>query len=76
MCGKFHTPLQMVHAWVVIIGVKVDYRQTDRQTNSLTPYTRVCGFFLSVKFATPYLLRSQGYEYDKELPSWYDHYLI
>ena len=24
----------------------------DRQTNTLTPYTGVCGFFLSVKFAT------------------------
>ena len=27
-------------------------RQTDKQTNSLTPYTGVCGIFLSVKFAT------------------------
>ena len=27
-------------------------RQTDRQTNSLTPYTEVCGFFLTMKFAT------------------------
>ena len=35
-----------------IIGVKVCNRQTDRQTNSLTPYTGACGFFLSVKFAT------------------------
>ena len=35
-------------------------RQTDRQTNSLTPYTEVCGFFLSVKFLLPYLLCSQG----------------
>ena len=26
--------------------------QTDRRTNFLTPYTGVCGFFLSVKFAT------------------------
>ena len=26
--------------------------KTDRQTNSLTPYTEVCRFFLSVKFAT------------------------
>ena len=32
-------------------------RQTDRQTNTLAPYTGVCGFFLSVKFAT-YLLAS------------------
>ena len=31
-----------------IIGVKVDHRET----NSLSPYTGVCGFFLSVKFAT------------------------
>ena len=29
----------------------------DRQTNSLTPYTGVCRFFLSVKFAT-FLLTS------------------
>ena len=27
-------------------------RQTDKQTNSLTPFTGVCRFFLSVKFAT------------------------
>ena len=25
---------------------------TERQTNSVTPYMGVCGFFLSVKFAT------------------------
>ena len=30
-----------------IIGVKVYHRQA----NSLTPYTGVCGFFISVKFA-------------------------
>ena len=35
-----------------IIGVKFGNRKTDRQTNSLAPYTGVCGFFLSVKFAT------------------------
>ena len=29
--------------------------RTDRLTNSLTPYTRLCGFFLSVKFATSLL---------------------
>ena len=33
-------------------------RQTDRQTNSLTPNTGVCGFFLRVEFAN--LLRSHG----------------
>ena len=38
-----------------IIGVKVGNRGTDRQTNSLTPYTWVCRFFLSVKFATSLL---------------------
>ena len=38
-----------------IIEVKIWYRQTDRQTNSLTPYTGVCGFFLQVKFATSLL---------------------
>ena len=30
-------------------------RQTDRQTNSLTTYMGVCGFFLSVKYATSLL---------------------
>ena len=34
-----------------IIWVKVCNRLTDRQTNSLTPFTGMCGFF-SVKFAT------------------------
>ena len=38
-----------------IIGVEFGNRQTDRQINSLTPFTRVCGFFLSVKFATSLL---------------------
>ena len=36
----------------VIIEVKICYRQTDRLTNSLTPYTGVCGFFLQVEFVT------------------------
>ena len=31
------------------LGVKFGNRQTDKQTNSLTPYTGVCGNFLSVK---------------------------
>ena len=35
-------------------------RQTDKQTNSLTPYTRVCGFFLSVKFVTSLLASLAG----------------
>ena len=47
-----------------IIGVKVYHRrtdrQTDRQTNSLTPYTGVCGFFLLVKFATSLLASLAG----------------
>ena len=30
-------------------------RQTDRQTNSLTPFRGVCRFFLSVKFTTSLL---------------------
>ena len=34
--------------------------QKDRQTNSLTPYTGVCVFFLQVKFATFLLDFSQG----------------
>ena len=43
-----------MHEW----GTK--YRQTDRQTNSLTPHTGVCGFFLSVKFATSLLTTLAG----------------
>ena len=39
---------------------------TDRQTNSLTPYTGVCGFFLQVKFATSLLTLFAG---DKTLTS-------
>ena len=34
--------------------------KTDRQTNSLTPYTGVCGFFLQVKFATSLLTSLAG----------------
>ena len=66
-CGKFYTPckscesrclcgassaktaLNMFYsASLEVIGVKVPHRLTD----SLTPYTWVCRFFLSVKFAT------------------------
>ena len=43
-----------------IIGVKVCHRWTDRQTNFLTPYMGVCGFFLSVKFATSLLASLAG----------------
>ena len=43
-----------------IIGVKVCHKRTDRQTNSLTPYTGVCGFFLSVKIATSLLTQLAG----------------
>ena len=35
-------------------------RRTDRQTNSLTPYTGVCRFFLSVKFANSLLSSLAG----------------
>ena len=38
------------------IGVKVDHRQS----NSLTPYTGVCRFFLSVKLATSLLALLAG----------------
>ena len=38
-----------------IIEVKNRIRKTDRHTNSLTPYTDVCGFFLQFKFATSLL---------------------
>ena len=39
-----------------IIGVKV----CRRQTNSLTPYTGICGFILSTKFATSLLASLAG----------------
>ena len=35
-------------------------RQTDRQTNSLTPYMVGCVFFLSVKFANSLLALLTG----------------
>ena len=35
-------------------------RMTDRQTNSLSLFTGVCGFFLSVKFATSLLASLAG----------------
>ena len=35
-------------------------RQTDRQTNSLTPYTGCVDFFLKLNLLPPYSLRSQG----------------
>ena len=34
--------------------------QTDRKTNSLTPYTGVCGFFIPVKFTTCLLVSFAG----------------
>ena len=40
-----------------IIGLNLT---TDNQTNSLTPYIGVCGFFLSVKFATSLLASLTG----------------
>ena len=43
-----------------LIEVKICYRQMDRQTNSLTPYLGVCGFFLQVKFATSLLASLAG----------------
>ena len=33
---------------------------TDRQTNSLTPFKGVCGFFLQVKFAISLLASLAG----------------
>ena len=38
---------------------------TDRHTNSLTPYTGVCGFFLIVKFATSLCRLAGGLLSDK-----------
>ena len=40
------------------IQVEILNRQTDRQTNSLTPYTGV--FFFQLNLPPPYSLRSQG----------------
>ena len=40
--------------------ITVETTQTDRQTNSLTPYTRMCGFFLQVIFATSILASLTG----------------
>ena len=58
MC-KFHTPLGMGRVRVIISCQK-------RQTNFLTPYTGVCGFFLQLNLLPPYSLRSQG---DKHIDS-------
>ena len=49
---------------ILILGlirdkVKTD-RQMDRQTNSLTPFTALCGFVLQVKFATSLLALLAG----------------
>ena len=35
-------------------------RHTDRQTNSVTPYTGVCGFFLKLNMLPTYSLCLQG----------------
>ena len=40
--------------------IYIRYRQTDRQTNSLTPYTGMGVFFLQVKFATSLLASLAG----------------
>ena len=51
-------------SWLWVLGATIKVtstccsdKQTDRQTNSLTPYLGVCGFLFSVKFAT-FLLAS------------------
>ena len=36
----------------IILGGTINLLHTDRQTNSLTPYTGVCGYFLIIKFDT------------------------
>ena len=67
MCGKFHTPLRMVHILEAIFGGLVPNsknidRQTDRQTDEFldTIYGWVCVFFSIQNFLPPYSLRSQG----------------
>ena len=66
--------MRMVQVWVVIIGVLVCNRQIERQSNSLTPYTGVCGFFISDKFDTSVLaLLPGGLKYSTMSP---EHYQI
>ena len=44
----------------LLVKIQQTDGQTDRQTNSLTPYTGVCRFFLSVKFANSLLSSLAG----------------
>ena len=47
-----------VQKW--IIEVKICYRQTDRQTNTLTPYTGGVDFFFKLNLLPSYSHRLQG----------------
>ena len=54
------------HALEIGLVFEVETRSkfvTDRQTNSLTPYIGVCGFFLQVQFATFLLASLAGGQY-------------
>ena len=58
------------HALEIGLVFEVETRSkfvTDRQTNSLTPYICVCGFFLQVQFATSLLASLAGGQYLKKV---------
>ena len=62
MCGKFHTPLRMVHVLVAIFGGLVpNSKNIDRQSDEFldTIYGWVC-FFLQSKFSTSLLASLAG----------------
>ena len=68
-CSKFRLGLAYF-ASPEIIEVEICNRQTDRQKNSLTPYTGVCGFFLQIKFATSLLASLAGGLRNKKSHFW------
>ena len=58
--AKWGQPKQLWHPNMQTFIDEVILLQTDSQTNSWTPYTGVCGFFLQVKFATSLLASLAG----------------
>ena len=56
-CPKIIWPILFSQSWD---NWGYSWLQTGRVTNSLTPYTSVCVFFLSVKFATSLLTLLAG----------------
>ena len=57
MAALAHSVQPVLRFWVLRLESKF---VTDRQTNSLTPYTGICGFFLSAKFVTSRLALLAG----------------